>query len=133
MTGCFFPLSMPAAVFAAIRPFPPFPAILLAPATADAPGDETKTPTIFKKTTQRKAPVISRETAGKNKGARIPVEVGFGAHDSGKCGGGFERDEPRDCKRRRVLAGVGVFSFRFFSLGKGLLTRGSNLGVRVCF
>jgi len=76
---------MPAAVFAAIRPFPPFPAILLAPATADAPGDETKTPTIFKKTTQRKAPGISRETAGKNKGARIPVEVGFGAHDSGNA------------------------------------------------
>jgi len=55
---------MPAAVFAAIRPFPPFPAILLAPATADAPGDETKTPTIFKKSTRTKTPGISRETAG---------------------------------------------------------------------
>ena len=90
MTGCFFSLSMPAAVFAAISPFPPFPAILLvllllAPATADAPGDETKTPTIFKKTTQRKTPGISRETAGKSKGARIPAEVGFGAHDSGNA------------------------------------------------
>jgi len=73
---------MPAAVFAAISPFPPFPAILLvllllAPATADAPGDggkKPKTPTIFKKSTRTKTPGISRETAGertKERGFRL--------------------------------------------------------------
>lgn len=62
VTGCFFSLSMPATVFAAISPLPPLPPIflflLLAP--ADAPGNETKTPTRFQENYPKKTPGISR-------------------------------------------------------------------------
>jgi hypothetical protein len=109
---------MPAAVFAAISPFPPFPPILLflLLAPADAPRNETKTPTNFRKTHPKKSTGNSeRRTVVRKKGARIPVEIGFGAYDLGGMRRRIGARGPRDCKRRRVLvAGVWGFLFPFY-------------------
>jgi hypothetical protein len=86
-------------------------------------------PNDFKKTTQRKTPGISRETAGKNKGARIPVELRFGAHDS--------RNAAADSSEmsRGIARGGGFLPVLGFSLslrspfllsGQGFIIRGEE-------
>jgi hypothetical protein len=101
--GGFFSLSMPAAIFAAISPFPPFPA--MAPAKPRL-QNQTKTPTISGNPPKNTTGILLRNRGEEQRSADSGWNWARGLR-LGECAGGFERDE--QAIARAVLAGFGVF------------------------
>jgi hypothetical protein len=106
---------MPAAIFAAISPFPPFPAMLflLRLAPANAPGKRNENPRRFPTISgkpPKKTTGILRETVRKNKDARIAVGIGLGAYDLENVAADSSETSKR--LQRRFLPALGVFVSR---------------------
>jgi len=103
---------MPAAIFAAMSPFPPFPAMLfllrLAPAKRTW-KTKRKPPNDFRKTTKENDRNFARNRGEEQRRADSGWNWARGLR-FGECGRGFERDE--QAIARAVLAGVGVFVSR---------------------